>query len=154
MTCTAADDGGAGDIKARKAALRKEIAGRLRALDDAYIREQVRCLVGWCRGMSSIARVDRWVGRPIDNGSWSRSPMPIDRSIVGSTHQQSRPLFARLLALPAVAASKCLSVYLSMPSKEVPTYPELLGELCKGVDGGAGGGREVYVPKVGRRVCA
>ena len=51
-----------------------------------------------------------------------------------------------------MAASKCLSVYLSMPSKEVPTYPELLGELWKGVDGGAGGGREVYVPKVGRRV--
>ena len=37
-TSTAADDGGAGDIKARKAALRKEVAGRLRALDDAYIR--------------------------------------------------------------------------------------------------------------------
>lgn len=42
MMSTAADDGGVRDIKARKAALRKEVAARLRALDDAYIREQVR----------------------------------------------------------------------------------------------------------------
>lgn len=56
--------------------------------------------------------------------------------------KQSRRLFARLLALPAVAASRCLSVYLSMPSKEVPTYPQLVDELMQG------GGRTVYVPKV------
>lgn len=57
------------------------------------------------------------------------------------TQQQSRRLFARLLGLPAVAGSRCLSVYLSMPSKEVPTYPQLVGELMQEE-------RTVYVPKV------
>lgn len=45
-----------------------------------------------------------------------------------------------------MAASRCLSIYLSMPSKEVPTFPELLGQLGQGADGAAA--REVYVPKV------
>lgn len=40
-----------------------------------------------------------------------------------------------------MAGSRCLSVYLSMPSKEVPTYPQLVGELMQGE-------RTVYVPKV------
>lgn len=44
---TGADGDGAGgpSIKERKAALRKEVAAKLRALDDAYIREQVGKLV-------------------------------------------------------------------------------------------------------------
>ena len=66
-TSTAADDGGAGDIKARKAALRKEVAGRLRALDDAYIREQVRCGSVWCRaGSGGLDRLGGSAGRPAD----------------------------------------------------------------------------------------
>ncbi len=73
---------------------------------------------------------------------------PYTRNPQNPKKTQSRRLFARLLAVPAVAASRCLSVYLSMPSKEVPTYPDLVGELFRA----GGGGRAVYVPKVRERV--
>lgn len=72
-------------------------------------------------------------------------------------------MFPRLLELEAVQRSECLSLYLSMPSKEVPTFPVLLTALMEGGgdagkegDGGGGNGggkagrkRQVYVPKVG-----
>eukprot|EP00624_Nannochloropsis_granulata_P005916 evm.model.NODE_42098_length_28510_cov_28.859102.2 len=97
-------------IKAEKAALRKGITARLRALDDTHV-----------------------------------------------TAEASR-LFPRLLELEVVQRSECLSLYLSMPSKEVPTFPVLLNALMEGGEQegdaeGTGGDprrkKHVYVPKVG-----
>jgi len=99
-------------LKAEKAALRKSITARLRALDDTHV-----------------------------------------------TTEATR-LFPRLLELEAVQRSECLSLYLSMPSKEVPTFPVLLTALMEGGEEGDGRGnggdggkarrkRQVYVPKVG-----
>jgi len=93
-------------LKAKKAALRKSITARLRALDDTHV-----------------------------------------------TAEATR-LFPRLLGLEAVQGSECLSLYLSMPSKEMPTFPVLLTALMEGGEGEGDGGKtrrkkQVYVPKVG-----
>ncbi|GAB5037108.1 5-formyltetrahydrofolate cyclo-ligase [Nannochloropsis oceanica] len=96
-------------IKAEKAALRKCISARLRALDDTHVTAE------------------------------------------------AKRLFPRLLELEAVKRSECLSLYLSMPSKEVPTFPILLTVLMEGGkqegDASSTGGearrkKKVYVPKV------
>ncbi|TFJ83399.1 hypothetical protein NSK_005304 [Nannochloropsis salina CCMP1776] len=57
-------------------------------------------------------------------------------------------LFPRLLALEEYTDSTCVSLYLSMPAKEVPTFPDLLEAVMTDGKGAEGRARDVYVPKV------
>ena len=59
-------------------------------------------------------------------------------------------LFPRLLALEDYKDSTCVSLYLSMPAKEVPTFPNLLEIVMTGGKRAEGRARDVYVPKVGK----
>jgi 5-formyltetrahydrofolate cyclo-ligase len=57
-------------------------------------------------------------------------------------HPQSALIAARLLELEAVQKGRSVSIYLSMPSKEVPTYP-IIDRLFA-----SSPPKELFVPKV------
>ncbi|EKU21034.1 5-formyltetrahydrofolate cyclo-ligase [Nannochloropsis gaditana CCMP526] len=56
-------------------------------------------------------------------------------------------LFPRLLALDEYKDSTCVSLYLSMPAKEVPTFPDLLEIVMTDGKRAERRARDVYVPK-------
>lgn len=104
-------------LKGVKAAMRKDMAARLKALDDVYVAQQVGCA---CR---------TWY--LVQTHLWCKSPL-----------RQGALIADRLLGLEQVQKCTGVSVYLSMPNKEVPTYP-ILDRLFATLPV-----KSVFVPKV------